>query len=143
MSDDRQRIPLMTESELLDYVIEDPTVLTDPYYREYGDAVRKRHKDLRDPKACVCNNTMLVDGSRTGDAVSTIDIAALRALCEAATLRRADALVNMQPEDVHAELASAVKLWQEAEADIGALADAAGTLLDLCACGARERTGAR
>jgi len=33
--------------ELLDYVIDNPTDLTDAYYAEFGDAIRVRLEELR------------------------------------------------------------------------------------------------
>lgn len=36
----------MTMAELLDYVINSPDLLTDSYYREFGNAIRKRAEEL-------------------------------------------------------------------------------------------------
>ena len=33
--------------ELLDYVVDNPTDLTDSYYAEFGDAIRVRLEELR------------------------------------------------------------------------------------------------
>jgi len=51
MSDEAEyeRISKMSESELLDYVIEHPEYLTDPYYRGYDTAIYARHDALREP----------------------------------------------------------------------------------------------
>lgn len=36
----------MTAQELLDQVMSAPEELTDPYYREFGRALKARHKEL-------------------------------------------------------------------------------------------------
>lgn len=42
-------ISKMTEGELLDFVIGNPTYLTDSYYRDFGNAIDARHAALRAP----------------------------------------------------------------------------------------------
>lgn len=41
------RIKAMTESELLDYVMDHPEYLSDPYYYDFGRAMTERHEQLR------------------------------------------------------------------------------------------------
>ncbi len=40
-------ISRMSLRELLEYVLHNPEVLCDPYYREYGNAVRARAEELK------------------------------------------------------------------------------------------------
>lgn len=37
----------MDVAQLLDHVLAEPTELTDPYYREFGRAIRARHDELK------------------------------------------------------------------------------------------------
>lgn len=39
-----------TESELLDFILENPNFLTDSYYADFLEAIRERHSELRDEK---------------------------------------------------------------------------------------------
>ena len=40
-------IAKMTESQLLDEVMENPNYLCDPYYRAFGIAIENRYRELR------------------------------------------------------------------------------------------------
>ena len=44
-----EKVSTMTESELLDQVMASPEFLTDGYYRNLGDAMNRRYKELRRP----------------------------------------------------------------------------------------------
>lgn len=45
--DEFKRISKMTTRELLDYVLADPSVIADSYYRHLGQAVRARAAELK------------------------------------------------------------------------------------------------
>lgn len=48
-ADEIRRIGKMTLGELLDYVLDDPSLIADSYYRHIGQAVRDRHAQLKTP----------------------------------------------------------------------------------------------
>lgn len=53
MSDEKliNDIGRMSSWELLEWIMHNPTDLTDPYYSKFGDAISKRYEELKEIRA--------------------------------------------------------------------------------------------